>query len=458
MRLYLINPHNTTQHAIYKSKKRLFSYFIFKPLSLLVLAGLTPSEWDIVVIDENLKLVDYTSMPRPDLVGITAFTSQAPRAYEIAAAFKSRGIPVVMGGIHTSMCIEEAMEHADSVVTGEAETVWADVLTDAKRGTLKRIYKGTPAEMDKSPLARHDLLPNGYRMGSIQTTRGCPLDCSYCSVTAFNGRRYRKRPIEDVIEELKLIREKFVIIVDDNLIGTRKEHLARAKDLFRAIIKADLNKKWMTQVTINIADDEELLRLAAESGCFGVFIGVESISEDGLVEIKKKFNINKTDGMKESIKRLHRHRILVAGSFIMGLDVDTKGIGQRIAETGRLWGLDVIALQFLTPLPGTRLWETMKSEGRIITNHFPEDWKYYNLTYPVAHYKNFSWPEIRQEMNTCYKDFYSSMRILRRGINILFSTKKIGRVLILFLTSMGFRLDLKQERNRIPEIKIENVV
>jgi radical SAM superfamily enzyme YgiQ (UPF0313 family) len=422
-----------------------------------VVAGLTPPEWEINVIDENIEPVDYTSMPRPDLVGLTAFTSQAVRAYEIAADFRSRGIPVVMGGIHTSMCVEEALEHVDSVVIGEAESVWADVLSDAERGSLKRIYRGTHEAMDKSPIARHDLLPPAYYCGSIQTTRGCPLDCSFCSVTAFNGRRYRRRPIKNVIEELKLIREKFVLFVDDNLIGTRKEHMDRAKKLFRAMIKADLGKKWMTQVTINMADDEELLSLAAESGCFGVYIGIESISENGLVELKKQFNIKKTDILKKSIRRFHRYNILVCGSFIMGLDVDDKGIGKRIATAARFWGMDAISLQFMTPLPGTRLWKKMKAEGRIIANNFPEDWKYYNLTFPVASYKNFSWPEIRQEMNVCYKDFYSYIRILKRGINVLFRMKKIGRLLILLIFSLGFRRDMKLEWNSLPEVQVKNM-
>jgi radical SAM superfamily enzyme YgiQ (UPF0313 family) len=151
----------------------------------------------------------------------------------------------------------------DAVVVGEAESIWGQVLEDARQGALNRVYTSTRLEMDKVPLARHDLLPTGYRFGSIQTTRGCPLNCSFCSVPAFNGRRYRCRPIENVVQELKLIREKYVLIVDDNLIGIRKDHIARAKDLFQAMIQANLGKKWVAQVTINMADDEELLRLAA---------------------------------------------------------------------------------------------------------------------------------------------------------------------------------------------------
>ncbi len=152
---------------------------VWKPLSLLVLGGLTPPEWDVTVVDENLGVPDYTTMPPPDLVGITAFTSQATRAYEVAAAFRGLGVPVVMGGIHATMCLEEARTRVDAVVTGEAESVWAQVLEDARQGRLQPVYTGIRLDMDQIPVARHDLLPSGYYFGSIQITRGCPLNCSF---------------------------------------------------------------------------------------------------------------------------------------------------------------------------------------------------------------------------------------------------------------------------------------
>ena len=415
MRLYLINPSNSLISLTDVKKCHWNQYRVWKPLSLLVLAGLTPSpEWDIKVIDENLSVPDYTAMPQPDLVGITAFTSQANRAYTVAAGFSSRGVPVVMGGIHATMCLMEALERVDAVVMGEAESIWAQVLGDAKFGTLKRVYTGTPLGMDKVPLARHDLLPSGYRVGAIQTTRGCPLNCSFCSVTAFNGRHFRHRPIENVVQEFKVIREKYVLIVDDNLIGTRKDHIAHTKKLFLAMIKANLGKNWFAQVTINMADDEELLRLAANAGCLGVFIGFESPSIEGLKEVHKKFNFHKGREFKASVSRIQRHGIIVAGSFIMGLDVDDQGIGQQIADTAKHYGLDILNVMFLTPLPGTRLWKNMELEGRIVVNSFPEDWKYYTLVFPVARYRHLSWADMLNELETCDRAFYSYPRIFRR--------------------------------------------
>jgi radical SAM superfamily enzyme YgiQ (UPF0313 family) len=306
------------------------------------------------------------------------------------------------------------MERVDSVVTGEAEGIWPQVLEDARHGSPKRRYDGGLAEINAVPFARHDLLATGYACGAIQTTRGCPLNCSFCSVTAFNGAHYRHRPIPDVVREFQLVRERHVLVVDDNLIGTRPQHIARAKDLFRAMAEANLGKEWVAQATINFADDEELLALAAKAGCRGVFIGLETPALEGLLELGKKFNLLKGRDIRASVRRIQRHHILVAGSFIIGLDIDEPGIGKRIAEVAGQYGVDNLNVLFLTPLPGTRLWDQMKSEDRIVLDRFPEDWKYYTLTFPVARYKHLSLDGIIEEMLSCNREFYSVPRILRR--------------------------------------------
>jgi radical SAM superfamily enzyme YgiQ (UPF0313 family) len=282
------------------------------------------------------------------------------------------------------------MERVDSVVTGEAESIWAEVLEDARHGCLKRRYNGGLAEMTGHAPARHDLLPAAYAFGAIQTTRGCPLSCSFCSVSAFNGTQYRQRPIPEVVREFRLIREKLVLVVDDNLIGTRPEHIARAKDLFRAMARANLRKDWVAQATINFGDDEELLALAAKAGCRGVFIGFESPTPEGLLELGKKFNLLKGRDFRASVRRIQRHGMLVVGSFIIGLDSDKPGIGKRTVAAASQYGVDNLNAMFLTPLPGTRLWDQMKSEGRLALDAFPEDWKYYTLTFPVPRYKHLS--------------------------------------------------------------------
>ncbi|MDQ7780159.1 MAG: radical SAM protein [Planctomycetota bacterium] len=437
MRLLLINPSNPLVSIVNIKESRWNRYRVWKPLSLMVLAGLTPRDWEVTILDENLGPQDYKSVPRPDLVGITAFTSQANRAYELTTHFRHQGVPVVMGGIHATMCIDEVKERVDSVVTGEAEGIWGKVLDDLRHGTLKRQYDGGLAKPEEMIPARHDLLTGQYVFGAIQTTRGCPLNCTFCSVTAFNGAQYRQRPIPDVVREFQMIREKRVLVVDDNLIGTRADHIARAKDLFRALGRANLRKEWIAQATINFADDEELLELARDAGCGGVFIGFESPDPEGLAEIGKKFNLLKNRNFRASVRRIQRHKILVVGSFVLGLDVDKPGIGERVASTALKYGVDNLNTLFLTPLPGTRLWDQMKAENRLPLNSFPQDWKYYTLTYPVAQYKHLSLGDITDEMLACNEKFYSVPNVLRRVCRNFLHRRKAWITLIGNLSYRG---------------------
>ena len=436
MRLYLINPSNPLVSAVHLRENGWNRYRIWKPLGLMALAGGTTAEWEITILDENLGVPDYMAMPRPDLVGITAFTSQANRAYELASRFRYMSVPVVMGGIHATTCADEAVERVDAVVTGEGEVVWPQVLDDARRGSLKRRYDGGQADLDHLPPARHDLLPARYFFGSVQTTRGCPLNCSFCSVRAINGSRYRQRPIPDVVREISAIRERAVLVVDDNLIGTRPEHVARAKDLFRAVMDADLGKEWIAQVTINFADDEELMALARRAGCRGVFIGFESPTPEGLSELGKGSNLAGGRDLRASVRRIQRHKIIVVGSFIIGLDVDEPGIGRRVAEAASHYGVNNLNALFLTPIPGTRLWDQMKMEDRIVLNEFPEDWQHYTMGFPVARYKHLSMEESMDEVESCNRYFYSRSRIARRFARDLLGRRQPLRSLV---TNLAYR-------------------
>ena len=453
MRLYLINPSNPLVSSVKVKESRWNRYRVWKPLGLLTLAGMTPAEWEISIFDENLGVPDYDAIPKPDLVGITAFTSQACRAYEVAAHFRQQGVPVVMGGIHATMCLDEALERVDAVVTGEAEGVWAQVLEDVRSGALKRRYDGGLADIARVPAARHALLDGRYALGAIQTTRGCPLNCNFCSVSAFNGTHYRQRPIADVVREFQMIREKRVLVVDDNLVGISAAHIARAKDLFRAMIQADLRKEWIAQATVNFADDEELLALASKAGCRGVFIGFETLSPEGLRELGKKFNLLRGRDFPASVRRIQRHKIQVVGSFILGLDVDKPGIGRRIAEVAAQYGVDNLNVLFLTPLPGTRLWDTMKSEDRIALDAFPEDWRYYTLTFPTAHYAQLSLDQSIAEMIRCNQRFYSVPNIMGRIWGNLWRWRRP------FVTAVGnfsYRSNIEIDRKAYADFREKN--
>ena len=447
MRLYLINPANpVVSLSKINDGTRLNKFRVWKPLNLLVLASLTPKDWEVEVIDENLGPVQYDRLPRPDLVGITAFTSQATRAYELGSLFRRRGVPVVMGGIHVTMEKEEALRYADSVVTGEAESVWKQVLDDAKSGALQSVYAGGLGAMEDIPPARHDLLGGKYFFGSIQTTRGCPLNCSFCSVTAFNGGKFRHRPIEDVIAELHLIRERIILFVDDNLIGTRRDHIAYTKELFRAMIREGLTKPWVGQVTINMADEDELLDLAARSGCFLVYIGFESPTVEGLIAVHKKFNIQKGRNFRASVRNIQRHGITVVGSFILGIDTDKPGIGETTARACVDYGVDMANVLMLTPLPGTKLYFEMKDEKRIKANHYPEDWQYYTLAQPVAEYKNFDWEELQAEKKRFNNMFYSYPRIFSRTFQIAYRTWDPRKVFLGLVANLSYRYNHQRDR------------
>jgi radical SAM superfamily enzyme YgiQ (UPF0313 family) len=239
-------------------------------------------------------------------------------------------------------------------------------------------------------------------------------------VTAFNGARYRQRPIADVVEEFRSIAEKRVFVVDDNLIGTAPAQIRRAKELFRALAEADLGKRWVAQTTINFADDEELLALAAQAGCAGVFIGFESPTPEGLTEIGKRFNLSQARDFPSSVRRIRRHNLMVVASFMIGLDVDRKGIGLRVAQAASDYGVDNLNVSFLTPLPGTRLWGQMKAEERIPLDRFPEDWTYYTLMHPVARYEGLSLAGAIEEMTACNRSFYSMPHIAGRMAGSLY--------------------------------------
>jgi hypothetical protein len=295
--------------------------------------------------------------------------------------------------------------------------------------------------MDAVRPARHDLLTGDYAFGAIQTTRGCAMNCTFCSVTTFNGAQYRQRSIPELVREFRSIRECRVLIVDDNLIGTRPEHIARAKELFHALAAANLGKSWIAQAMINFGDDEELLTLAAKAGCAGVFIGFESPTT--VTEVGKRFNLSKGRSLAASVARIQHHHILVVGSFIIGLDADTAGIGRRTAEAARQYRVDALNTLFLTPLPGTRVWDQMTAEDHLALDRFPEDWKYFTLTFPVARYKHLSRDEAIDEMLACDGHFYAMPRILGR---LWKNVSQRRQPLISLCGNLSFRRNLRLNR------------
>lgn len=371
---------------------------------MLIVAGLTPPEHEVELVDEAISRVN-PDVVEADLVGITANTCAAPRAYEVADAFRSRGIPVVMGGIHPTVLPEEAIQHCDSVVIGEAEGLWHKVLEDARQGTLKKFYRNDSfPRLEGCPWPRRQLLrKDSYIItNTVQTTRGCPFDCSFCSVTQFFGATYRTRPVEDVVQEVSELPGKIVIFVDDNIMGNPRY----AKGLFESLV--GLRKKWLSQGSLTMLRDQSLLKLAARSGCRGLLIGFETLSTASLKKIGKAFNV--VEKYKEAIDRLHQVGIGVIGSFIFGMDDDDEGVFERTVEFVEKTKMDIPTFAVLTPLPGTKLYKKLEEENRI----FDRDWAKYDGAHVVFKPMLMSPEKLQEGYHWAMKQAYSVRGILRR--------------------------------------------
>ncbi len=349
-------------------------------LSLLRVASLTPPGWDVRIVDDRVETIDFEACP--DLVGITAMTCTVTRGYEIADGFRQRGVPVVMGGMHPSALPEEALGHCDSVVVGEAEGLWPEVVRDAELGQLRRVYRhetGLPP-LDNLPQANWDLYRDkGYLPAHfVETTRGCPLDCEFCSVTTAFGGRYRSRPIDEVMRELRGLRpfEGFVIpnvvfFVDDNIVGNRRY----ARELLARV--ADMGIRWLGHASVNLASDAEILRLCQRSGCIGVLIGFETLAPETMRSIGKK-SLLRMDYL-DAIQKIHDHGIGIDGSFVFGFDTDDEGVFDRTVDFVTRAKIEVPYFSILTPYPGTRLYERLDRDGRILTR----DWSLYDTSHVV---------------------------------------------------------------------------
>ncbi|MGB9662582.1 MAG: B12-binding domain-containing radical SAM protein [Moorellaceae bacterium] len=376
---------------------------IFPPLNLITLAALTPPEHEVTILDESLTNLDFEQ--KYDLVGISVMTALAPRAYEIADAFRSRGVPVVLGGMHPSTLPEEAKTHADAVVIGEAEGTWPRLLEDLKNGNLQPYYRQeAPPTLENMAVPRRDLLNRSRYLvpDTVQTTRGCPFSCSFCTVSRFFGHQFRFRPVEEVVREVQALEGEVIAFVDDNIVG----HPGYAKRLFKAL--APLKIKWFSQGSLNIARDEELLRLAAESGCIGLFIGFESLSPANLQAIGKA--VNRVEEYSAAIKKIHEHGIAIEGAFIFGFDEDDESIFERTVKFAQDNRLEAAQFGILTPFPGTPLREQLEREGRIINN----DWAEYTISKVVFQPKRMSPETLQKGFNWAWQEFYSLSSISRR--------------------------------------------
>ncbi len=405
--------------------------FKFPSLSLAALAAVTPPEWSVTLWDENIE--PGFPVSDADLVAITAMTPQAPRAYQIAARFRAQGKTVVMGGFHASNLPEEAQLHVDAVVVGEGEIIWPRLLGDFVRGELERLYRSADLiEMTAIPSARREIFSGKKYLftNTLQTTRGCPFDCEFCSVTAFYGRRYRKRPVDDVLAELEILRQKnsFIFFVDDNLVADRNYAL----QLFSGM--AGMGLKWLSHAPIDFADDREFIRSAGEAGCIALFVGFESLNQESLAAMGKVTNTARL--YKDNANVFRDSGIGILGSFVLGTDNDTPEIFPQLLRFCEDARLEAAIFPILTPYPGTVVRRRLEAEGRILSN----SWEDYDMEHVTFQPKGMTPAQLQEGYDWLNSSFYSFGSMYRR-------LWKMHRSLQVFLPmNIGFRSAIKRKK------------
>jgi len=383
----------------------------FYRLTLPLLSSMVPKEhFDVFVYDESVDTVPLDM--HFDMVAMSVMTPYANRAYELSEIFKNNGATVVLGGHHPSLMADEAKDHCDVVVKGDAESNWPLLLEDylADRITEKRVYDNPVTNLnakkrlvpDRSVIRDKSLLV----FNTVETSRGCPYSCEYCTVAAFYKSSYSQYSVESVINEIRSIKGKFIFFVDDNLLASDPKHRERTISLLKALIP--LKKKWFCQATIKIADDSELLRLAQKAGCMAVYLGIESLSKSSLVEVKKAWN--RPDSYYERIKKIRDAGIAIEAGIIFGFDNDDRSVFERTADFVLEAKIESPNAHILTPYPGTPLYNRMLAEDRIII----KNWNYYNTGNVVFQPRCMSADELLEGYQSWYRDVFSVNNIVSR--------------------------------------------
>ena len=400
-------------------------------LSLPAVAAATPDGHEITIEDERIKKINLDDSP--DLVGISFEVFRAYRAYEVADHYRKKHIPVVLGGMHASVMPEEALLHADAVVVGEAEEVWPQVVADAVAGMMRGIYRAERT-VDLATLKRPrlDLLDASqyFPLYPIEATRGCTHACSFCSSRYVHGYGFRTRPVDHIIADVERASDRIIAFLDDNLAADE----IFAKELFTAMIPHE--KKFFMQTHVLLAENDELLSLAAKAGCIGVFAGIESVSADTLSEANKGFN--RVDRLKTNIERFHDRGILVDGGIIFGFDTDTPDVFDRTIDVLEKIKIDSVAVNILIPYPGTEFYKKFEKEGRIICT----DYTKYTGNTVIIRPKNMTADQLQAGYNRFTRDYYKIMEIIYRALKQPNALAKITGL----ISNVAHRLNYSPEK------------
>jgi radical SAM superfamily enzyme YgiQ (UPF0313 family) len=375
----------------------------FQQVTMPYLAAFVPPHWTVLHVDEAVERINF-EVP-VDLVAITFHTPSAPHAYEVAARFRQRGIPVALGGPHVTLMPEEAQLHADVIFIGEAESQWPRFLAEFETGRYHACYRcAEPPALDRVPMSRHDLLQRSdYTAGALFATRGCVHRCDFCTVAVMYNSQLRRRPVEVVAQEYASFSGRVIILWDDNIAGD----IPYAKALFRALTPH--RKWWSAQASIHAAEDDEFLELAARSGCKQLFIGLESVTQSSVNEVAKGFN--RVEAYAQAIERIHAHGIAVQAGIVFGFDHDSEAVFEETLDFLEMAGVQNATFNILTPFPGTRLHQRLEEQGRILTR----DWKKYNSRTDVVFEPRLMTPEaLLAGYRYANARFYSCRSIYRR--------------------------------------------
>ncbi|HLN52374.1 MAG TPA: radical SAM protein [Lentimicrobium sp.] len=391
------------------------------PIALGIVAALTPDEWETELIDEAYEKFTLTSA---DLVAFTSFTANAPRAYEIAGLCRKAGIYTVMGGVHATMCQHEALQYIDTIVTGEAEGAWVKFLSDLKEGKPSRIYEGNLVDMNDVPFVRRDIFKKyPYVYDLVQTSRGCPMGCDFCSVTQMCGKSYRERDVEVVLDELEQTDRPLLFFSDDNLVNNNKGAQERAIRLFKGMVERKMNKVWFSQAALNFADNDEVLYWARKSGCVMILLGVEAETWEALTSIKKNLNIRKGLGAYDEIfRKIHRHGIGILATIIFALETDTIESLYARRDFLKNSSADGYQCTVLTPLPGTTLYERMDRNRQIMAKDYPNDWRFYNGVTSVVELQHLTRKDVTTTMKDIWLSLYTKEPVRRRLFRTLLNS------------------------------------
>lgn len=392
-----------------------------QPLSIALLSSLTPAEWDRAFYDDRLEPIDY-SKPT-DLAAISIETFTARRGYQIAKEYRRRGIPVVMGGYHATFCPDEVLEYADSVCIGEAEGIWVDILHDASKRNLKdKYYSANVSKLsDTKPDRTIFEGKNYFKIALVETSRGCPNTCNFCSITAFHQGKYRSRPISDVISEINNVQADTFFFIDDNIAGNQ----ARAEDFFSALMQ--LNITWVGQASISIADNEKLLDLMCASGCAGLLIGFESLSPENLIKIGK--HINRTNDYSKALRTIRKKGIAVYGTFMLGLPHDSKQLLEQTISFAKDEKIFLAAFNHVVPFPGTPFYKNLSDTGSLTTEQW---WLSPDYRFGQAPFSPecFSASELENLCFKARKNFFSLHSIIKRATNLSSNCNSLRKTIL----------------------------